>query len=140
MNATLLYVTVLAFCSDFGLGGASDALDSESAAGQIAVALPKASGAHGQDVEVPVTLAGAHELGCLQMALLYDDKLLEVVAVEQGPLLPKFAIVEHDKTIPGRLGLGFLSGPNPDKTELARIAGDGVIFNVRLNVLGHDGH
>jgi LPXTG-motif cell wall-anchored protein len=139
MTAALLSVVMLAAGADLDIDRAANVLDSDDPASRLTVVLPQSSGAHGQEVEVPVTVAGARELGCLQMALIYDEKLLEVTAVQQGPLLPEGAIVEHDKTIPGRLGLGFISGPNAEKNDLVRVQGDGVIFTIRFKVLGHAG-
>lgn len=106
---------------------------------RVVVIVPKASGNTGAEVRIPITIAEAQDLGCLQMALLYDEKLIEVTGVEKGTLLGEHAIFDHDKTIPGRLGLGFLSGPTSDRKQLARINGGGTFCVVRFKVLGKAG-
>jgi hypothetical protein len=129
MRAAILVLGLSSLAAAPGWGGTAE----------ITVAVPNARGAPGEEVEVPVTVEGADRLGCLQMALEYDRALLEVRAVDRGPVLPEGALVEHDSKVPGRLGLGFLSGPNAKKTGLARVREDGVLFKVRFVVLGEAG-
>jgi hypothetical protein len=105
----------------------------------LRVLAPHAHGRPGEIVDVAIDVKGAKGLGCLQMVLVYDAKLLEVTGADKGPLLGGLAIFEHDNTIPGRLGLGFLSGPNPNHTELAQIDGDGEAFIIHFKVLGRAG-
>jgi hypothetical protein len=105
----------------------------------ITMAAPHARGATGDNVDVPITIKGASGLGCLQMVLVYDEKLLEVTGVDKGSLLGELAIFDHDTTAPGRLGLGFLSGPKANRAELAQIDGDGTVFIVHFKVLGRAG-
>lgn len=102
----------------------------------VSVLLPHPKGRKGETVAAPIKLQGAAELGALQMALIYDENLLQVVKVERGGLLPEHGLFEHDFEIPGRLGLGLLSGPDAAGKGLARINGSGEIATVYFKVLG----
>lgn len=114
-------------------------LGSSRANDEIHLSLPKVGAPQGAEAEVPITVGNARQLGCLQLALLYDPNVIEVTRVTSGPMLPAKALFDHDRTIAGRLGLGFLSGPDSNRKALTQISGDGVVFNVRFKVVGRAG-
>ncbi|HYV37176.1 MAG TPA: cohesin domain-containing protein [Gemmataceae bacterium] len=107
--------------------------------GEITVSVPNIQAKAGEEIEVPITLAGANRLGCLQMGLNYDKTVLQIKSVEKGPVLAEGAVLEVDESIPGRLIVGLLSGANAKKTGLARIGQDGILFKVRFVILGQAG-
>lgn len=102
----------------------------------VTLQLPHPKGNTGATVPAEIRFQGAAEVSAFQMALLYDEKLLEVVKVEKGELLGENAIFEFDNDVKGRLGLGFLSGPDATGKQLAKINGSGVIAVVHFKVLG----
>ena len=58
----------------------------------VKLLLPHSKGNTGDTVPAEIRFQDAVDVGALQMALLYDETLLEVVSVDQGALLGKNAI------------------------------------------------
>jgi hypothetical protein len=125
MNRTFLSILV-------GLAtvGAWLGLPSSALADPVRFAVGPVQGASGGEVEIPITFKGAKGLDALQLGFTYDPAVLEVKNVVAGPQLSS-ATVEFAPGDPGRHGLVL--------TSMKTINGDGVLFNVRVRVLGQPG-
>jgi Cohesin domain len=100
-------------------------------ASTVGIGAGSVQGAPAQEVEVPIALKGAADLGALELALRYDPAVLEFKAVEAGPLLKGVPVLESKAAEPGRLVLVLAS--------LNSAEGDGGVIKVHFLVRGQVG-
>ena len=93
----------------------------------LTILVDSVSGAPGQDLEVPIRMKGARDLGALQFRLSFDPTVLEASKVEPGEATAD-AGMEPSIGSDGRIGLGFYT--------LKALSGEGVIFKVLVRVRG----
>ena len=79
------------------------------------------------NVNVPIHLAGAENIGSLEFVLTYDPSVLEVSGVEAGGLAQS-ALFDFGNRSPGRLWAGLIDSEG--------INGDGTIAVVSFKVVG----
>ena len=79
------------------------------------------------NVNVPIHLAGAENIGSLEFVLTYDPSVLEVSGVEAGGLAQS-ALFDFGNRSPGRLWAGLIDSEG--------INGDGPIAVVSFKVVG----
>jgi hypothetical protein len=84
-----------------------------------------------QEVDIPITLAGATNLGALELVLTYDPAILEAKSAERGALLGSNALVEYYANPSGRLAVTLVSQDG--------VTGDGPVVNARFLVKGQAG-
>ncbi len=88
----------------------------------------------GRTAVVPVRLAGAAAVGALQFEVVYDPSVLEVSAVQRGPLLDgmDYSTLESNAGLtPGRLKIALINQ--------FPLADDGVLFEIQGRGLGAAG-
>ena len=66
------------------------------AATPVTVTVPKAKGASGSAVKVPITVTGASTVGALQLVLTYDAAVLEPQSATRGKLVSDNSSVVTD--------------------------------------------
>jgi hypothetical protein len=100
-------------------------------AASVTVRAPTVEGTAGGTVDVPIHVLGASDLGALHVEVAYDPALLKADTVTRGALAGNNALVEANVDEPGRVVIGIVA---PDA-----INGDGVVANVRFQVIGNSG-
>ena len=80
----------------------------------------------GEEFRVPINLVGASNLGSLEFVLVYEPEVLEVTAVETGPLAEQ-AFLESSTATPGVLWTAIIDADG--------ISGDGPAAIVTFRVL-----
>jgi hypothetical protein len=84
----------------------------------------------GRQVEVPIRLEGASNVGSISIELVYDPAMLEPTDVEAGEMAAN-AMIESNIGIPGRVIIGII--------DSSGISGDGAIATVLFNPVGDGG-
>jgi hypothetical protein len=79
------------------------------------------------NVNVPIHLTGAENIGSLEFVLTYDPSILEVTGVEAGGLAQS-ALFDYGTRSPGRLWAGLIDSEG--------INGDGPVAVVSFKVIG----
>jgi hypothetical protein len=122
------YRRILVFACALILFGASARMIQ---AASVTLRAPAVEGTAGRTVDVPIQAAGASGLGAVHVEVVYDPALLKAEAVTNGTLAGATALVEGNVNKPGRVVIGIVA---PDS-----INGDGVVANVRFQVIGNAG-
>ena len=89
-----------------------------------------ANGSPGSTVEVPLNIAGASDVGAMQIVLTYNSSVLSVSSVEKGELTEN-SMLESNKAVPGILAIGI--------ADTDGINGDGVLAVMMFSVIGELG-
>lgn len=84
----------------------------------------------GSTVQVPIALAGAKDVGSVDLVLKYDPSVLKAVSVETADL-SKNAIMESNITNQGQIYIALV--------DASGINGDGEIATISFSVLGETG-
>lgn len=108
-------------------------------ASSVTVAVGPAGGAPGSQVEVPVNIRGAKQLGYMQMELTYDPAVLEAATNTSGAgvvkgNLPKDVSIDSTVIAPGRLRLGMNISNQSESVD-----GDGTLMKALFKVKGGKG-
>ncbi|MBI4670366.1 MAG: hypothetical protein HY741_01685 [Chloroflexi bacterium] len=100
-------------------------------AASVTVQVGSAQGEKGSAVQVPIQLIGAPGIGAMHLEILYDARVLQPAGVERGALAGPNALIESNPNQAGRLIIGIIT--------LDGIKGDGVLANVKFNLVGEPG-
>jgi hypothetical protein len=100
-----------------------------SAAG-LTVSVSDTVGAPGETVNVPINLAGASDVGSMDIVLTYDSNVLRAVEVEAGKLA-KTALIESNTAEEGEVIIAL--------ADSSGITGDGEVVLISFEVLGESG-
>jgi len=98
----------------------------------LQVRVDAAQAAPGAEVEVPIHVKGATNLGALELVLTYDAAVIKALRVEAAALAERALYAQGKVTTPGRVPMGLASGK-------VSLHGDGVVFTVRFRVQGQTG-
>lgn len=79
-----------------------------------------------REVQIPVNITGASNIGSLHFELVYDEAMLDVTTVESGTLIGS-SLYEYNIDTPGRIVVGLINS--------AGIRGDGPLILFSLQVL-----
>lgn len=99
-------------------------------AAALTLTVGSASAPPGGEVNIPIKVGGANNVGAVQFDLTYDGALLTPVNVKAGALAPN-SLVEFNAETPGRLAIGLVT--------VAPINGDGELVTARFKVNGTQG-
>lgn len=79
----------------------------------------------GDEINVPVKLGAAPDVGVVQLELTYDAKELKLKSIEKGAMLSEHSTIEADTQSPGRATVRINSAQQP-------LDGDGELFKARF--------
>ena len=82
------------------------------------------------DLQVPIEVAGASNVGSIGVELIYDPDVLEATSVEAGELASS-AMLESNILIAGRVLIGIV--------DSSGISGDGPVATVTFNIVDGTG-
>ncbi len=99
--------------------------------GKLTVAVGSTTASSSQEVEIPVTLAAAKNLGALELVLTYDPAVLEAKSADRGALLSSNSLVEYFVNPNGRLAVTLVSQDG--------VTGDGAVVAAHFLVKGQAG-
>lgn len=106
------------------------ALIGQATASVTTVSVADSKGAKGDNVKVPINLAGASNLGAMGIVLSYDPVVLKGIDANGGTLGAN-ALIESKETKPGTMRISFADSKG--------ISGDGAILDVTFEVVGNTG-
>ncbi len=129
MRALICSLVLLA--AGVGLGRAQHGHPTGGSPGKLTVGVGSATGAPGQEVDIPVTLTEANNLGALELVLTYDPAVLEAKSAERGSLLGGNALVEYYANPSGRLAVTLVCQD--------AVTGDGAVVRAHFLVKGGQG-
>ena len=98
-----------------------------TAAEQMVLSIGAVQGSPGQEVDVPINIKGAHNVGALQLRLTYDPAVLDAKKVERGEGAAKVNLEPAMKD--GQIFVVIYTAQDP-------ISHDGVVFHVLAQVRG----
>ncbi len=84
----------------------------------------------GGDIEVPIKVTGAVDIGALGIELSYDPAVIEAIEVSAGPLAAG-GMLQSNLETPGRVMIGLIS--------TAGISGDDIVATVTLRPVSGGG-
>ncbi len=84
----------------------------------------------GGDIQVPIEVTGAAEIGALGIELSYDPEVVEAIEVSAGPLASG-GMLQSNLDTPGRVKLGLIS--------TIGVSGDGTVATVTLRPVSGGG-
>lgn len=96
----------------------------------LVVSIGDIQGSSGSTVQVPIALAGANDVGSVDLVLKYDPSVLKAVGVETAEL-SRNSIMESNITNPGQIYIALV--------DASGINGDGEIATISFSVLGETG-
>jgi hypothetical protein len=97
----------------------------------LTVGVGDIQGVHGEDVEIPVEVSGASQVGAMHIEVVYDPAvLLPIRSVATGDL-NSTALIQYDDRFPGKLVISMIHAQG--------FSGDGVVAKVVARVAGKDG-
>ncbi len=85
----------------------------------------------GGTVTIPISVSGAPTVGAMHIELVYDARVLKPTGVERGELAGSNALLESNTNQAGRVVIGLVT--------LDGFKGDGVVANVKFEVIGNAG-
>jgi hypothetical protein len=106
------------------------ALISQATAASTTVNVADSKGAKGDNVKVPINVAGASNLGAMGIVLSYDPSVLKGIDAN-GDTLGANALIESKETKPGTMHISFADSKG--------ISGDGALLDVTFQVVGDTG-
>lgn len=101
-----------------------------ASAASTSLSIGDSSGSPGSMVEVPINIAGASNIGSMDIVLTYDSSVLGVSSVGKGELT-KNSMLQSNTDVPGIIAIGI--------ADTDGINGDGSVVVVTFNVLGELG-
>ncbi len=99
--------------------------------GKLTVGVDSPTAAPNQEVDVPLTVKGADNLGALELVLTYDPAVLEARSADRGALLGRNALLEYYADTSGRLAVTLVSQDG--------VKGDGPVATAHFLVKGQAG-
>jgi hypothetical protein len=93
----------------------------------ISVSIDDATGSPESKTEVPIDLAGASNVGAMDIVLTYDPSVLSASSVEKGELT-KDSMLESNKSVPGIIAIAI--------ADTRGINGDGSVAIIAFDVVG----
>lgn len=101
------------------------------AQGTVTVKVGETSGSPGTQVEIPIDVAGASNIGAMHVELAFNTAVLHPIEVRRGALAQPAQLFDGNLSTPGRVTIGMAT-TNP-------INGDGTLAVVVFEVLGQQG-
>jgi hypothetical protein len=101
-----------------------------ASAASTSLSIGDSSGSPGSTVEVPINIAGASNIGSMDIVLTYDSSVLGVSSVGKGELT-KNSMLQSNADTPGIIAIGI--------ADTDGINGDGSVAVITFNVLGELG-
>lgn len=125
------YLCLVLLLAGAGLAGAQHGHPAAGPPGKLAVGVGSPTAGSGQELDIPVTLAGATNLGALELVLTYDPAVLEAKSADRGTLLSSNSLLEYYANPSGRLAVTLVSQDG--------VTGDGPVVKARFLVKGQPG-
>lgn len=114
-----------------GLASAQHDHPSSGSPGKLKLSVGNASALPNQEVDLPIAITGATNLGALELVLTYDPAILEARSADRGTLLSSNSLVEYYINPSGRLAVTLVSQDG--------VSGDGPVATAHFLVKGKTG-
>jgi hypothetical protein len=101
------------------------------AQGTLAVQVGEIRAPHGEDVEIPIEVKGASQVGAMHIEVAYDPAVLSPVRRVEAGDLNSGALIQYDDRTSGKLTISMIHARG--------FSGDGVVAKVVARVAGKDG-
>jgi hypothetical protein len=98
--------------------------------GKLTLAVDSKEASPKQEIDIPITVKGANNLGALELVLTYDPAILEAKSADRGALLSN-SLLEYYANESGRLAVTLVSQDG--------VTGDGVVATAHFLVKGQAG-
>lgn len=99
-------------------------------AAALSVSIESTSAVSGSQASIPVVVAGASNLGAMDLAVTYDPAILTFTGVDLGSLSTN-GMIESNAGSPGTIKIGFV--------DTRGVTGDGPLFVLKFTVIGKQG-